>query len=106
MRPPFGVGIFKVIEMKLFTAFVMMCLLVPSVFGAEDVPASSRDYVAEAAEYKIKADQGDADALFYLGGMYATGHGVAKDHSKAVELIALSANKGNRLAKKMIGVMK
>jgi TPR repeat protein len=57
-------------------------------------------------EYKVRADQGDADSLFYLGGMYVTGHGVTKNLTKGVELIQLAAQKGNPLAKKILGVMK
>ncbi len=46
---------------------------------------------AEAVRFFRKAaDAGDANAMAYLGIMYAEGHGVAKDEAEAVRLYRLA----------------
>lgn len=43
----------------------------------------SEDYKRAFNEWKAEAEQGDASAQYYIGGMYAKGQGVLKDLSKA-----------------------
>ncbi len=41
------------------------------------------DYATALLEFKPLAEQGDADAQFILGGMYAAGQGVPQDYVQA-----------------------
>ena len=52
-----------------------------------------------------KAQNGDANAQFRLGFMYATGDGVAKDSAEAVKWFRLSAEQGNAPAQSNLGAM-
>jgi len=55
-------------------------------------------------ETKVKADQGDAAAQYYLGNMYANGQGVAKDDSEAVKWYRKAADQGLAEAQYNLGV--
>ena len=46
-----------------------------------------QDFAAALIWYRKAADQGDADAQFYLGGMYDNGKGVPQDYAAAVTWI-------------------
>ena len=46
-------------------------------------------------EIRSLAEQGDADAQFLLGFMYAYGKGVAQDFAKAVKWYRKAAEQGN-----------
>ena len=67
--------------------FVLFCMLVSLVFASD----SSFD------EVLAKAKQGDAEAQFNLGVMYANGHGVRQDYKKAKEYFGLSCDSGFQL---------
>ncbi len=45
-------------------------------------------------ELRSLADQGDADAQFNLGLMYARGQGVPQDHAQAMKLYRMAAEQG------------
>ena len=57
-------------------------------------------------ELQKLADQGNADAQFYLGVMYAIGRGVAQDERKAVEWFRKAAAQGHEGAKKVLERLK
>jgi TPR repeat protein len=59
----------------------------------------TQDYTKAADWYAMAADSGDADAMFYLGLLYANGQGVAQDYAKAREWYEKAAEKGNESAK-------
>jgi TPR repeat protein len=64
---------------------LLMGLLMPGAAHAgpyEDASAAYRqgDYAQAVKWYRLAADQGDADAQFNLGFMYASGQGVPKDY--------------------------
>jgi TPR repeat protein len=52
------------------------------------------DYATALQEWTPLADQGVADAQFYLGLMYKNGQGVTQDHAEAFKWYRLAANQG------------
>ena len=59
----------------------------------------------DPTETRRLAEQGDADAQFNLGVMYANGEGVPQDDAEAVRWYRLSADQGNAFAQYDLGVM-
>jgi hypothetical protein len=57
------------------------------------------------AEWKRKAEAGDAKGQYFLGVMYAIGDGVPKDAAKAVEWQQKAAAQGNADAQYILGFM-
>ena len=53
---------------------------------------------------RTDAEQGDADAQFNLGVMYANGEGVPQDAAEAVRWYRLSADQGNASAQNNLGL--
>ena len=62
------------------------------------------DFEAALAELRPLAEQGDDQAQFYLGSVYATGSGVEQDESKAIEWLTRSAAQRNTRAMGMLAV--
>jgi hypothetical protein len=54
------------------------------------------DYPAAMKEFTVLAGQGDADAQFILGDMYAQGQGVAQDHVQAYKWYEIASHNGAR----------
>ena len=72
----------------------------------EGVEAYERgDYVTAMKELRPLADQGNADAQFFMGLIYDNGHGVAPDHGRAVEWWRLAAAQGHARAEYSLGHM-
>ena len=70
--------------------------------------AAKAKAIAEAravAETKTKAEQGDADAQFYLGFMYVKGQGVEQDFEEAVKWYRKAAEQRHAQAQYNLGVM-
>jgi TPR repeat protein len=44
--------------------------------------------------YRLAADQGNADAQFYLGLLYDNGKGVPQDYAEAVKWLRKAADQG------------
>ena len=55
-------------------------------------------------ELRALAEQGDADAQFNLGVMYANGRGVPEDDTEAVRWYRLAADQGNAAAQVNLGI--
>ena len=51
------------------------------------------------------AEQGDADAQYFLGFMYANGDGVPEDDAEAVRMFRLAAEQGYAASQYNLGVM-
>ena len=51
-------------------------------------------YAAAVSWFRRAADQGNADAQFNLGSMYATGQGVRRDQKAAVRWYRMAADQG------------
>ena len=52
--------------------------------------------------YQRAAEQGEATALFNLGGMFRKGYGVPQNDGKALQHYRQAAAKGNAQAKQML----
>ena len=63
------------------------------------------DYKTALKEWQPLADQGDADAQFNLGVMYANGKGVLKDDKQAVKWYQKAADQGYAPAQYNLGLM-
>ncbi len=55
-------------------------------------------FAADFAEWRKKAETGDANAQFNLGVMYDNGMGVPKDDAEAAKWYRLAAEQGNAMA--------
>ena len=62
-------------------------------------------FAADFAEWRKKAETGDANAQFNLGVMYDNGKDVWKNYAKAVKWYRLAAEQGNAGAQFNLGVM-
>ena len=72
----------------------------------EGVAAAKRgDFETEFKEFRVLADQGDAEAQFNLGYMYFKGRGVAQDYFEAVNWYRKSAEQGVAEAQINLGLM-
>ncbi len=80
----------------------MKAILVALVLVGLAVPA-----LADTADVKRKAQQGDAKAQTELGDMYdwGEGQGVTKDYAKAAHWYRKAAGQGNATAQNNLGVM-
>ena len=67
--------------------------------------AQSGDYATALQEWKPLAEQGDADAQFNLGWLYAEGLGVLQDYKTALKWYTLAAEQGYSRAQKDLGFM-
>ena len=88
----------------------MSLLLIPNIGATQDFEKglsefSSENYDAALREWMPLAVQGQANAQFAIGVMYATGRGVNKSNSEAAYWYLLSAKGGNVLAQIEIGTM-
>jgi hypothetical protein len=85
--------------MKYVTAFciVIICFAanVQADFNSGLDAYTKKDYPTALKEFRLLANQGNADAQFFLGYMYATGKGVIQDYIQAHVWFNLSAARGN-----------
>ncbi|MGA2402736.1 MAG: tetratricopeptide repeat protein [Syntrophobacteraceae bacterium] len=63
------------------------------------------DYLKAYEEFKVLAEQGNADAQWNLGVMFANGQGVQKDYVEAVKWTGKAAEQGVADAQYNLGVM-
>jgi TPR repeat protein len=63
------------------------------------------DYAAAMKEWRPLAEQGDADAQYYLGRMYDRRKGVPQDYTEAARWYRLAAKQGDAVAQFSLGVM-
>ena len=62
------------------------------------------DYTTALRILRPLADQGSAEAQFWLGAMYEHGQGVAHDFREARHWLRLAAEQGNALAQTFLGI--
>ena len=78
---------------------MLLLLFLPVLsFGSE----SDKQFI-EATQ--VKADQGNAEARYWLGGMYDLGIGAPKDDKEAVKWYRLAADQGHAKTQFNLGVM-
>ena len=66
---------------------------------------NTENYGTARDAFKPLAEQGDAEAQFYLGEMYSNGRGVPRDDEEAVNWYMLAAEQGNARAQNSLGWM-
>ena len=64
-----------------------------------------RDFAAALKFFRQAADQGDANGLFMLGVMYATGQGIPQNYAEAVKWYRLASDQGRADAQYNLGDM-
>ena len=81
-------------NVRVFLAAIMALFLCAPVFADEKFKDTLK-----------KAEQGDAEAQFSLGGMYSGGRGVPEDDVEAVKWYRKAAEQGEVLAQFQLGFM-
>ena len=61
------------------------------------------DYAIALKEWRLLAEQGNADAQYNLGEMYRNGEGVTEDYEEARKWYRLAAEQGNADAQNTLG---
>lgn len=89
---------------------VVGCLLLPGVALAADLDAGlaaylEGDYEAALAECQPLAEEGNADAQFCVGRLYANGFGVAMNDELALQWYGRAAEQGHGEAQFSLGLM-
>ncbi len=87
----------------------LLCCLVlatPAWAGLDEgVAAHERgDYETALREFRALAEQSDADALNYLGLMYAKGQGVPQNYAQAARWYGRAAERGDAAAQYNLGL--
>jgi uncharacterized protein len=86
--------------MKLLTSLIVGAFF---VFGS--VSAQAQNFANALKEWRLLAEQGNADAQFDLGFRYSNGTGVLQDYAEAVKWYRLSAEQGNANAQYSLGML-
>jgi TPR repeat protein len=71
----------------------------------EGVDGVLQDYAEAVRWYRLAAEQGYAQAQYYLGEMYRNAQGFTQDYSEAVKWYRLSAEQGYSQAQYSLGGM-
>ena len=82
-------------------------LTAPAWAGWDEALAAyeRRDYATAAREWRPLAEQGDAEAQYFLGLMYRNGQGVPQDYAEAVQWYRKAAEQGDATAQLSLGLM-
>jgi len=91
----------------LATGVLCLLLATPAWAGYDERRAAKEhmDYEMALREFRPLAEQGDADAQYNLGVMYAKGRGVTQDYAEAVKWYRKAAAQGYAGAQYNLGVM-
>ncbi len=82
-------------KLTLVTLLIFSCATAWAAdFDKGLAAARAGDFATALAEWKPLAEQGDAVAQFYLGVMYANGHGVSRNYIRAMKWSRKAANQG------------
>lgn len=92
------------------SALAVVLTLLPSPSLAQDLAAGlmaarNGDFEAALKEWKPLAEQGDVDAQFNLGQMYANGLAVSQDDTQAAAWYRKAADQGDVTAQSNLGLM-
>ena len=98
----------KPISTGLLTAIIALSVGSPGVAGPleDGMAAHDRGDVENALRLiQPLADQGDAEAQYYLGFIYRTGLGIAEDNTEAVKWYRKAADQGHVSAQYYLAIM-
>ena len=73
-------------------------------FDKGEIADAAGNYKQAVKWYRKAAEQGFAEAQFYLGWMYAEGQGVAEDYKQAAKWYRQAAEQGHAKAQNNLGV--
>ncbi len=92
---------------RILAALLLVTLAAPAWAGwDEGVAAYDRgDYATALREFRVLAEQGDADAQFSLGDMYYSGYGVPQDNTEAVRWYRKAADQGDISGQDSLAIM-
>ncbi len=93
---------------RLALAVVFLsCLTAPARAGIDEGLAAYErgDYATALQEWAPLANQGDAEAQYFLGHMYAEGQGVPRQYGKAAVWIRQAAEQGNGYGQFALGYL-
>ena len=82
-----------------------LAALIAVVLGSTCQPALGQSLEAAYENNKTLAEQGDADAQFFMGFVYEYGYGVLQDDAEAVKWYRLAAERGDEHAKDILSHM-
>ena len=110
LKPPKGRFQVHLTARALRGVIVVLALALPAHVLAADFQdgweAYKRgDYKTALKEWRPLAEQGDADAQYYLGRMYDRRKGVPQDYTEAARWYRLAAEQGDAAAQFSLGVM-
>ncbi|WP_124304506.1 tetratricopeptide repeat protein [Pseudomonas chlororaphis] len=74
------------------------------VLGRHFLQADSKDGAKSARYFKMAVDQGDIDALFFLGRAYLNGEGVPQNPTMGEEYLVRAGNAGSTAALITLGI--
>jgi TPR repeat protein len=87
--------------MKTVSPYILFLyiILIVSSAGADDlrdgaIAFDKKDYAVALQKWKPLAERGDANAQYFLGGMYEEGKGVSRDYSESLKWYRLAAAQG------------
>jgi len=94
----------------IFLTLMSLLFIATEGLGADfqkgyDAYYIARDYAAALREWKPLAEQGNADAQYYLGHMYRQGEGVPENDSAAAKWFTHAAQQGHANAQFYLSVM-
>ncbi|MDP1948259.1 MAG: tetratricopeptide repeat protein [Nitrospirota bacterium] len=91
----------------LILSILLLFMASPCFAGLNDGEAAleSGDYATALQWFRPLADQGDADAQYNLGFLYATGRGVSQDEAQAAGWYRKAADQGQATAQNNLGVL-
>ena len=93
-------------KLTLATLLIVSCATAWAAdFEKGFAAAEAGDFATALIEWKPLAEQGDADAQYNLGVMYANGEGVIEDDKEAVKWYRLAAEQGNAEGQFNLGTM-
>ena len=92
-------------RLSLFTSAMLLCagLAAGADLASGKRAYDAKDFATAFKEFTPLAEQGNADAQFFLGKMYLAGQGVLKDVNRSIKLFTASAAQGNAEAQLFLG---
>lgn len=83
----------------------LVCALAMAVLPLTAPAQAAGNGSITASDIRPMAEQGDANAQFFLGSMYRSGHNAPQDYAQAIEWYRKSAEQGDLRAQYNLGMM-
>ncbi len=91
----------------VISTVLLLMLVAPGCTGLDEGLAAAKrgDYATALREFRPLAEQGNAQAQYYIGFMYRKGRGVPQDDAEAAKWYRKAAAQGNAEAQNNLGGM-